>query len=403
MRAFVTFISFTLSIALVIARDTVNNARDARVLDCCEGHNSTLGDDFIDLDHIKPATGVDNEELWRNSVEQGTKLLQGMKSNDKDAAVIFKTGETAESVYDGDLKDALREWGYNDNTEEMQKLYDKECDFNYNGVGGHELKDAFDELGLKTASKRRQGPNECFQIEHYDSPAVGLDPNGNRPEKMNQYYEVCGKKYRVTGAQHTIGVNFEGGAVFAISISSPVKAARRLWKRAARPEELPHIRTLSDFAWAFWNRAAGSGDLTNIKYFFVTLIINTETNKHVRRALASLEVPKEEIGYWPGTEFSMDTEAGKALLGSPVGRWGGYFLIQHKRQLGGDKYISKVRVFASAKYGDLPYLLFYVSSPAVALASGLDTESDQLEVEEILKRKSVQRNIIREHIMRPKL
>lgn len=56
----------------------------------------------------------------------------------------------------------------------------------------------------------------------------------------------------------------------------------------------------------------------------------------------------------------MDSDAGKALLGAPVGRWAGYFLMQHKRQLGGNKFISKVRVFTSDKEGSFPYILYYV-------------------------------------------
>lgn len=51
----------------------------------------------------------------------------------------------------------------------------------------------------------------------------------------------------------------------------------------------------------------------------------------------------------------MDSDAGKALLGSPGERWAGYFLMQHKRQLGGSKFISKIRVFKSEKEGSLPY------------------------------------------------
>lgn len=112
-----------------------------------------------------------------------------------------------------------------------------------------------------------------------------------------------------------------------------------------------------------WNRAVTANpgtDLKNIKYFFTTMIINTETNRHIKRALQTLTPPIEDAIGWPGHEFSMDTEAGKALLGSPVGRWAGYFLMQHKRQLGGSKFIDRVRVFKSEKAGSLPYLLFYV-------------------------------------------
>lgn len=68
----------------------------------------------------------------------------------------------------------------------------------------------------------------------------------------------------------------------------------------------------------------------------------------------------------------MDGPAGQALLGSPVGRRAGYFLMRHKRQLGGSRWIEKVRVFKSGKEGSLPYLLFYVNE----LAEG--TKSDNV-------------------------
>lgn len=117
---------------------------------------------------------------------------------------------------------------------------------------------------------------------------------------------------------------------------------------------------MSDIAWAFWDRAAVTIEQRqNVRYMFVTMIINKETNQHIHRALSEA---KFALDGWPGTEFSMDSEAGKALLGSPVGRWAGYFLVQHKRQPGGNRWISKVRVFESEKEGSWSYFLFYVES-----------------------------------------
>lgn len=47
-------------------------------------------------------------------------------------------------------------------------------------------------------------------------------------------------------------------------------------------------------------------------------------------------------------------------VGSPNGRAAGYFLMQHKEQLGGNKFISKVTVF----FPSLPYLVYYVEGPS---------------------------------------
>ncbi|KAF1851007.1 uncharacterized protein K460DRAFT_382536 [Cucurbitaria berberidis CBS 394.84] len=285
--------------------------------------NITAATEIPLFEWTDPATAVDDVELWKKSVERGTKLIADMKGSDQEAATLYDMGESAESPFDGDLKDKLREWALR-----------QECNFDSTS-SGHMLKKTFDELGLGTKSKSQKGPNECFQIEHHDSPAVEHYETNELPAKPNQRYKVCGKDYRITSAEHTIGVNAAGGAIFAMS--------------------------------AFWNRVnAAGGDVTNIKYFFVTIIINRETNKHIRRVLSTLTPPQDETHSWPGHEFSMDSDAGKALLGSPVGRWAGYFLIQHKRQLRGDKHFSKVRIFKSGGEGSLPYLLFYVEGHAQA-------------------------------------
>jgi len=48
-----------------------------------------------------------------------------------------------------------------------------------------------------------------------------------------------------------------------------------------------------------------------------------------------------------------------SVQGSPVGRWAGYFLLQHKNKLGGNRFFSKVRVFLPPG-ASMPYLVFYV-------------------------------------------
>jgi hypothetical protein len=125
------------------------------------------------------------------------------------------------------------------------------------------------------------------------------------------------------------------------------------------------------------------------------MIINEETNQHVKRALDKLSPPKEDVEGWPGHEFSMETDAGKALLGSPVGRWAGYILMQHKRQLRGKKHISKLRVFKSEKQGSWPYFLFYVE--------GSQGDSGGLGKSRVVKRSEDGRHVVREHVLRPKL
>jgi hypothetical protein len=304
-------------------------------------------------------------DLWQEAIERGAKLMTGMKSDDATAATLFGfPTDTTESPFDGSLVEELREWGYNDNTPAMQTLHDKEC--NMASASGYMLSKTFADLGMGTASKGTGGPNECFQIEHYSGPAITKKKDGTLPEKREQYYSTCGTTYRATGAEYTLGVNPAGGALFALNRVSSPKAARKLWRRRPETAELPQLRSASDIAWAAWNRAVSAtpgARIDNVKYFMNMMVLNKETNQHIRRALKTLEPPLDGVPGWPGAEFSMESEEGKAFLGSPVGRWAGYLLLQHKRQLGGDKWIEKVRVFRSEKEGSWPYLLFYVAGP----------------------------------------
>jgi hypothetical protein len=84
---------------------------------------------------------------------------------------------------------------------------------------------------------------------------------------------------------------------------------------------------------------------------------------------------------WPGTTFDSTTDQGDALIGmalmhisraishrytnsitsgSPNGLAAGYFLVQHKRELG-RKYIERVTVFRADARGSFSNLLFWVT------------------------------------------
>ena len=88
------------------------------------------------------------------------------------------------------------------------------------------------------------------------------------------------------------------------------------------------------------------------------------------------------------------------VLGSPVGRWAGYLLLQHKDQLGGNRYIEKVRVFKPPG-ASLPYLLFYVAKdPWIgdvkpAAARVLDERNST----GVMGRSEDAKNVVRQHVV----
>lgn len=176
--------------------------------------HSALDNGEVNFDSAA-SVAVANADLWLQAIVRGGKLLQGIHADDTTAASLYGLGTSAASPFDGTLEETLSLWGYADNTPSMQRTVDKEC--NFASASGHMLTAAFAALGIQTASKGQGGPSECFHIAHCDSDAVKRDPvTGKLPDKVEQRYEVCGKEYRVTNAEHIIGVNAESGLVFAM-------------------------------------------------------------------------------------------------------------------------------------------------------------------------------------------
>jgi hypothetical protein len=219
--------------------------------------------------------------------------------------------------------------------------------------------------------------------------------------------------------------------VALMNIMSPTYCAEKFtFHRKPKSEELPHIGTAQDIAWAAWNRA-GAVDTKDIKYLIVTQIMNPQSRQLYIRALGTLTPPQSEFKLWPGQDFAIDSPGGLAILGmlklgmkfsdkadissgSPVGRWAGYFVLQHKEKLGGNRFISKVRLW-KPDVTSLPYLLFYVDPTPVGDGSAAHAIPRALSAEEaepvvipsvqdgtssrIVKRSADGKHVVREHVV----
>ena len=86
--------------------------------------------------------------------------------------------------------------------------------------------------------------------------------------------------------------------------------------------------------------------------------------------------------------------------GSPNGLGAGYFLLQHKRQLGGAKFIWKIKIFKVDDFdAEDPNIIFYVD-PNVA---PVPLEEDSLAESEIWKRNTARTELLRRHVIKAKL
>ncbi|KAH8704001.1 hypothetical protein BGW36DRAFT_423532 [Talaromyces proteolyticus] len=114
----------------------------------------------------------------------------------------------------------------------------------------------------------------------------------------------------------------------------------------------PSLDNWADVTYLQWLQAATdlggkprdiNARLPNLKYFARFHIINTESQGIINHALKNVG---EQLGPWPGRSFSMRTDEGKAILGSPNGRGVAFFLYQHKDLLG-IKTVGSVTVFST--------------------------------------------------------
>ena len=127
----------------------------------------------------------------------------------------------------------------------------------------------------------------------------------------------------MTGAHHTIGINPDSGIVYFLNLCSAQKAAQMYWGIDKPPsDQLPALRSTSDIAWGFYNRASW-GKLSNIRVFMSMMIINTDTMRIIERVLAmynndlSADMQRiDGVQLWPGTTFDVNDIEGQALLGT---------------------------------------------------------------------------------------
>lgn len=75
---------------------------------------------------------------------------------------------------------------------------------------------------------------------------------------------------------------------------------------------MPKIRSSSDLVFGLWNRVAALNG-NNIEKFVLMNVINENVEEIIKRALETVHV--KDVQAWPGTDFDMMGDAGKALLG----------------------------------------------------------------------------------------
>ncbi|KAL8767558.1 MAG: hypothetical protein Q9209_005975 [Squamulea sp. 1 TL-2023] len=134
-----------------------------------------------------------------------------------------------------------------------------------------------------------------------------------------------------TDAQSYVQYIPSAGAILVLhSQSADDLLAKRGVAKADRSRGIPTLNRLSDVLWYMWNTV--TNEPNSLRYIGREGIINTATKTIVDeifvKAVGTIMVP------WPGISYGLNTDEGKALLGTPNGVAIAWMLIDRYRELG---------------------------------------------------------------------
>jgi hypothetical protein len=198
------------------------------------------------------------------------------------------------------------------------------------------IKKALAGLGLDTRTIQEHGNNQCMQLEH----EVEVTVNSTEYTPTTAYFTtVFNPTEGVIIAWGSYGARYQGSKQ-----KPPITA-------------LPKLQGWSDIAWLQWAEIAGE-NAKNLRYVFRSPVANTEAQWLINR---TFQLSGKGLKAWPGVDFDMATDEGKALLSSPNSAGVAYLLFTHERHLG-RKTISKVTVFADdgKKQPRPPSLVYHI-------------------------------------------
>ncbi|KAF2255978.1 hypothetical protein BU26DRAFT_12892 [Trematosphaeria pertusa] len=288
-----------------------------------------------------PATN----DYMNHVVCKGINFLDAFPDTDEGAGSLWKPKlPSAHSSY---TWPDLGAWGYN-----IYLCDPHGRDFTSNNLG---LDRALRELGMSDKATEEGGRIRCLHVHHGDIMARYPHNNQRIPEDVQSYRGPDNRVRRVTGAYFVIGINADEGAIFTINVKGPSYTAPERFPPVPF-DQLPNLRASSDVMWGLWKRYAPANTINNLKWYFVVGIVNDPTRSVLIRAMNELN---EELKPYPGTWIGMDTVYGQAILGTPNAVGLGYFLAQHKPELGNLR-VTGVVVFHGDTETKLPCLAFHV-------------------------------------------
>ncbi|KAL5374125.1 hypothetical protein DPSP01_012186 [Paraphaeosphaeria sporulosa] len=330
-------------------------------------YNQTGGDDLDGINVTRrwndPPPQIPSDQVWNNALCKGHNLWMDMfKDNGQIDPRMIKTWELQETAA----------WGYRI----QYRLLPQQR--NLGGLGlppsNYGIARALASLGKSDRDRQDGGLIVMCEIFHWNPdqlrqvPPIPIDqqtyakPSNPvwRPPPQN------GPRNRYTGMSSQWGYSVADGVIINTNIKSAISAARE--RNPPVPfNDLPEIRTLSDLQFTVWEEEASyinDNAVNNLQWYFVASILNEEARQIIKGALMQLNQGIDQpLRPWPGLWVPITVDAGRAILGSPVGKTLGYFLVQHKQKLG-NMWVDGVVIFQGDTMHGSACLAFHIRQPA---------------------------------------
>ncbi|CAI6341773.1 unnamed protein product [Periconia digitata] len=298
---------------------------------------------------------VASDEIWGKARNRGCSFFQAFGLSDQETAQqLFEPPMNTIASPWRDLGDMIS-WGFTQTYDIRQNLgpqteFEAKDSYGYSGWG---IGSALRGLNVDDKALCNGGWNVVIQICHGDM----LKHARNELSFDEQSIMHGNRRIRATGGNFLFSVNPLHGVLMAMDRLSVHHAAAERHP-PVQGSDLPDFNKFSDILFLYWKLHADDFNNRNIRYFLSLGIANRETMGIIKRCFP--DVDWDQFPEFPGETFEWHEPEFRALLGSPNSQAFAYFLIQHKADFG-NKYITKVQVFASALPDGMVNLCFHVA------------------------------------------
>ncbi|KAL9583381.1 MAG: hypothetical protein Q9212_002740 [Teloschistes hypoglaucus] len=159
------------------------------------------------------------------------------------------------------------------------------------------------------------------------------------------------------GATYSAYYTASPGTIIATNIRSPSSEVKEEYpdiSPADLERSVPALSRFSDAAWTIWSLIISPDQVNNLRYIGHESVSNPDTLAIMGHILTTTR--EQNNVPWPGLSFGMDSDEGKALLGTPNGLGTAWLLYDRYEQLG--RRAPKVTIWTDVRRMELYDFVF---------------------------------------------